>query len=229
MCVSPKIIIFTRNKQTFIENNKDYKNNTFYNFGGVVDTFQEVVKFLRSESKLKKINNADDVQLTFEYIDEKEKLFLPLFFKTLIDKLSNNNMEKYTSSLYDEFSKNEKVNNLLGSIKTFSDIPFEILSKYYARLYTAESDFYKNINKDLGLNKVVKYLPYIKTLYEGVKLKSLPLANKNILYRGSKISNEEIIKIKEYINKNKQVYQVQSYFLNPFYHFQKIKKLRIIF
>ena len=106
MCVAPKIIIFTRNRQTFIENNKDYQNNTFYNFGGVVDTFQEVVKFLRSESELKKINNADDVQLTFEYIDKKEKLLLPLFFKTLIDNISNNNMEKYTSSLYDEFSKN---------------------------------------------------------------------------------------------------------------------------
>ena len=61
MCVAPKIIIFTRNKQTFVKSNKDYQNNTFYNFGGVVDTFQEVVKFLRSESELKKINNEDDV------------------------------------------------------------------------------------------------------------------------------------------------------------------------
>ena len=171
MCVAPKIIIFTRNKQKFKETNKDYQNNKFYNFGGVVDSFQEVVKFLRSENELKKINNADDVQLTFEYIDKKEKLFLPLFFKTLIDNILNNNMEKYTSSLYDEFSKNEKVKKLLGSIRSLSDIPIEILSKYYARLYTAESDFYKNINKDLGLNKVEKYLPYIKTLYEGVKLK----------------------------------------------------------
>ena len=101
-------------------------------------------------------------------------------------------LEKYTSSLYDEFSKNEKVKNLLGSIKSLSDIPIEILSKYYARLFTAESDFYKNINKDLGLNKKEKYLQYIKTLYEGVKLKSLPLASDNILYRGAKISKDEI-------------------------------------
>ena len=172
MCFAPKIIIFTRNKQKFIENNKDYFNNTFYNFGGVVDTFQEVIKFLKNESESKKLNYTDDIQLTFEYIDKKEKLLLPLFFKTLIDNISNNNMERYTSSLYDEYSKNEKVNNLLGSIKNMSEIPIEILSKYYARLYTAESDFYKNINKDLGLNRVEKYLPYIKILYEGVKLKN---------------------------------------------------------
>ena len=193
MCVAPKIIIFTRNKQ--------------------------------NESESKKLNYTDDIQLTFEYIDKKEKLLLPLFFKTLIDNISNNNMERYTSSLYDEYSKNEKVNNLLGSIKNMSEIPIEILSKYYARLYTAESDFYKNINKDLGLNRVEKYLPYIKILYEGVKLKSLPLANKNILYRGSKISNDEIIKIKEYINKKIKDLPSSIVFSKSFLSFTKDKNV----
>ena len=170
MCVAPKIIILTTNKQIFIDNNKDYLNNEFFNFGGVVDTFQEVTNFLKNESKLKKLNNEDDIQLTFEFIDKKEKLLLPLFFKTLIDNISKNKMDKYTSSLYDEYSKNEKIQNLLGSIKSIPNIPIEILSKYYARLYTAESDFHKNLNKELGLNKVEKYLPFIKTLYESVKL-----------------------------------------------------------
>ena len=61
--------------------------------------------------------------------------------------------------------------------------------------------FHKNINRDLGLNKTGNYLLFIRTLYEGVKLKSLPLANNNILYRGSLISNEEIKKIKVYLSK----------------------------
>ena len=113
----------------------------------------------------------------------------------------------------------------VASIKSLSDIPIEILSKYYARLYTAESDFYKNINKDLGLNKVEKYLPYIKTLYEGVKLKSLPLANKNILYRGSKISNDEIIKIKEYINKKIKGLPSSIVFSKSFLSFTKDKNI----
>ena len=78
MYVAPKIIIFTRNKKIFNKNNKFYQNNSFYNYGGVVDTFQEVKKFLKKEK-------IDDVQLTFEYIDKKEKLLLPLFFKALID------------------------------------------------------------------------------------------------------------------------------------------------
>ena len=51
----------------------------------------------------------------------------------------------------------------------------------------------------MGFNKKEKYLPYIKILYEGVKLKSLKLASNNILYRGAKIFNEEINTIKQYI------------------------------
>ena len=226
MCVAPKIIIFTKAKENFLKNNKDLRNNTFYNFGGVVDTFQEVINFIKDETKLKKINKENDIQLTFEYIDKKEKLLLPLFYKVLIDNISKNNMDKFTSSLYDEYSKdNYNIQNLLGPIKNISDIPIEILSKYYARLYTAESKFYDDINKDLGLNKSEKYLPYIKTLYEGVKLKSLPLANNNILYRGSKISNDEIIKIKEYINKKIKGLPSSIVFSKSFLSFTKDKNI----
>ena len=155
------------------------------------------------------MKKADDIQLTFEYIDSIEKLTIPIFFKSLIDNASIDNMDEYTNSLYNDYSKNnDKLKILLDSIKSMRNIPIEILSKYYARLYTIESNFYKDINKDLLLNKKEKYLSFIKTLYEGVKLKSLSLASNNILYRGSKISNEEVKNIKSYLNKK-------------FYHFQK--------
>ena len=78
----------------------------------------------------------------------------------------------------------------------------EILSKYYARLFTIYSDFHKDLNQDLRLNKKEKYLPYIKTLYEGVKLESLPLATANKLYIFSFIINKEINNIRKYL-KNK--------------------------
>ena len=187
MCVAPKIIIFTKDKEKFIENNKDYQKNTnlFYKFGGISTSLNEIKKFLKDEIIPTKIKKPDDIQLTFEYIDSMEKLTLPIFFKSLIDNVSINNMEDYTNSLYNTYSKdNDNLKKLLGSIKSMINVPIELLSKYYARLYTIESDFYRNINKDLGLNKKEKYLPFIKTLYEGVKLKSLSLASNNILYRG---------------------------------------------
>ena len=136
-------------------------------------------------------------QLTFEYIDSKEKLLLPMFFKTLIDKISYENMEKYTKSLYILYSeKNLNIRKLREQIIIMKNIPIEILSKYYARLFTFDSNFQRELNKDLRQNKKEKYLPYIKIFYEGVKLKSLPLSKDNLLYRGGIISNNEIDKIK---------------------------------
>ena len=134
-------------------------------------------------------------------------------------------MDKYTSYLYDEYSKNERIKNLLDSIRYISDIPVEILSKYYARLYTAQSQFYQNINKELGQNKVDKYLPFIKTLYEGVKLKSLPLSNDKLLFRGGKISNDEIGKIQYYINNKIQGLPSSIVFSKSFLSFSKDKSV----
>ena len=226
--VAPKIIVFTKNVEKFKEINKEYENidNIFYSSYGVVNSFFEIINFLKKGLTSNKINIPDCARLTFEYIDKKEKLLLPLFFKTLIEKCSNEDMKNYTSDLYTKYSVNsDNVKNLLGSIMNMSNIPVEILSKYYARLYTIESDFYKEINKELSDNRVGKYLPFIKTLYEGVKYQSLPLSTENVLYRGSKISNDEIISIKK-----KKKTRFDNCFFEIIFIFLKTKrKSRIIF
>ena len=202
MYIAPKIIVFTKNKENFVKENKDYK-------------------------KIKEIKKQyDDVQLTFERIDKKEKLVLPIFFKTLIDTISNDNMEKYTDELYETYSKERKdLKSLLGSIASMKNIPIEILSRFYSRLYTADSTFHRNINKDLGLNKKEIYLPFIKTLYEGVKFKSLPLSNDKVLYRGSKISNVEINDIKNYMKKKIEGLPSSIVFSKSFLSFSKEKNV----
>jgi len=203
--VVPKIIIFTLNKERFLDLNKDYKENTFYSLGGIETSFDRIKSFIFNPQNRKDIEQENS--LTFEYIDCKEKLILPLFYKSLIEITSKDNIEKYTEHLYKKYSTNNEVDKLLNPIKNIKDIPIELLSKYYARLYTLESKFYEDINKDLKDNKKDNYynsyyMPYVKILYEGIKLKSLKLASNNILYRGGKISLEEIIKIKDYL-KNK--------------------------
>ena len=156
-------------------------------------------------------SNSDD-QLTFVYIDNKEQLFLPLFVKNIIDSIQYNNMKSYTKKLYNKYSDdNSQIEELLDPI-AIQKIPIELLSKYYARLYTIESNFCKDMNKNLrGLNNLENYLPYIKTLYEGVKLKSLPLCFNNILYRGSKLSNIEIKKIMNRTNINDKIIFAKSF------------------
>ena len=223
MCVIPKIIVFTRNKEKFREYNKEFlANNLFYTIGGIATTFKEVKKFIKKQDN----SENEETQFTFDYIDNIEKFSLPLFFKSLIDNASNNNMEEYNNSLYDKYSKfGGELKSLLGSIKSMANIPIEILSKYYARLLTVESNFHKDINKDLRLNKIDPYLSLIKTLYEGVKLNSLSLASDKILYRGSLISNEEIEKIKNNLNKKVENLPSSIAFSKTFLAFSKKREI----
>ena len=215
---APKIIIFTTDREKFIKSNKEYKSkeNRFYSYNGVATTINDIILFVNDDDKIfEKIESSlsfkfqsiesdiykkTDIESTFEYIDSKEKLMLPLLFKELIKKLSIDNMKEYTNYLCNTFFENKKVKELLGPIISVSNIPIEIIAKYYARLFTLESNFYKDMNRDLRLNQIEKYLQYIKTLYEGVKLQSLPLVPNCVLYRGARISIDEIIKIKDYIN-----------------------------
>ena len=46
--IIPKIIIFTSNKERFIENNKNYndKYTSFYNLGGIQTSFDDIKKFI---------------------------------------------------------------------------------------------------------------------------------------------------------------------------------------
>ena len=66
----------------------------------------------------------------------------------------NDNIERFSKLLCDEyFNKSNKLDIILNSLKSVSDIPIELLSKYYIRIYTDEdSHFYSDINKDLREN-----------------------------------------------------------------------------
>ena len=151
ICIVPKIVIFTNNINVFLDYNKEYKDmNIFYKFGGITSKFDGVKTFLEnhnekvSKDKLetKDLNDTDQIRLTFEYIDRKEKLMLPLFFKALIDIKPIDEIEQYTNLLYNTYSEeNSQIKYLLSPIKSIPNIPIEILCKYYARLYTSESSF----------------------------------------------------------------------------------------
>ena len=200
--VIPKIIIFTKDKQKFVEDTKIIDlNNCFYTLRGIHTSFKEIIKFIINPLKKKKNKEEEEIQLTFEFIDCKEKLLLPMFYKILIDITSKEKIEKYIELLYNKYSNNSKVKKLLNSIQSMLNIPIKLLSKYFARLYTLDSDFYVDLNRDLRENKKDNILPFIKILYEGVKLNSLPISSDKELYRGSKISKDEIKIIQNYLNK----------------------------
>ena len=212
--IIPKIIVFTGNKKDFYENNRDFLDiigHPFYNFGGIKYLFKEINNFLLENSKkdddIKKKENKNNLnetqisnlskdyesKLIFEYLDCKEKLVLPLFYKTLIEIVENDKIEQFSKELYNKYKDKKNLKNLLSSIININKIPIELLSKYFSRMYTdSKSRFYYHLNNDLREGQSNIYLPYIKVLYEGVRLQSLDLASDKILYRGGKLSNEEI-------------------------------------
>ena len=230
--IIPKIIIFTDNKEEFINKNIKHRkliNNLFYNSGGIKTNIKEINKYIINSMYKKKelLHREDSKQLSFENIDCKEKLLLPLFYKTLIELSQNDNIEQFTKSLCNKYgNKSKELDMILNSLNTVSDIPIEILSKYYTRVYTdKDSHFYNDINKDLREKNQNNYLSYIKVLYKGIKLQSLPISNDKMLYHGSILLNKDIEKIKKYLNNTIDNLPGAIIFSKAFLSFNKDKNI----
>ena len=167
--------------------------------------------------------------MIFDYIDDIEQLIIPIFHKVLID-MSYDSFDYYTLSMYDEFSKdNSNIKKLLNQVICFKRPPIEILCKYYIRAYTMKSPLYGNLNQDLRKKIITKNLPFIKLLYADLKLKSLPLAINQHLYRGTGISDKEIVKLKDYIKNKKEGLPSAIVFSKSFLSFSKERKIAIDF
>ena len=209
ICFIPKIIIFTENNNEFLNSikNKNFINDPFYNSGGVETDFDKIIQYIEINKKKSKIflNREDEGHLSFDYIDNKEKLALPLLYKYLIEFNEKDN-ESFIKYLYTNYYiKSREIRNFIDSIISIKNIPIELLSKFYARIYTdSESKFFSDLNKNLRNSRRDEYLAFIKVLYEGVKLKSFPLASNIPLFRGTVLMQKEIQIINSYFNKGKK-------------------------
>ena len=73
MYITPQIIVFTRDENSFLNYNKNYKDkeNKFYNFCGIATKFPEIIKFLNT-----KLNNSKpNTEKSKIYNYEKKKEF----------------------------------------------------------------------------------------------------------------------------------------------------------
>ena len=230
--VIPKIIIFLGNKEKYLENqnfaNLKYINDPFYNSGGVHNNFEEIKQFIMSPVENSKVmlKRDDDENLIFDYIDSKEKLLLPMFYKSLIKITPEDKADLFTKKLNEKYSpKCKELKNLLDPIMSLKNIPPQLLSKYYSRIFTSESDFYSDLNNELRLKNTDNYLPYIKVLYEGVKLDSLSLSSNKKLFRGGRLSGKEISKLYEFKKYQKPGLPAGIVFSKTFLSFTKDKEI----
>ena len=204
--IVPKIVIFTSNVsglKNSLGKDQNIIGDKFYNIGGIKTDLDQIKQFIKDYS-VKKNKNPIKIDeenfLNFDYLDSKEKLVFPLFYKHLIAFTAHDN--QFYNFLHTRYyNKSNEITHFIDSISDLNDIPIEILSRYYVRIYTEDSDFYKELNQNLREKKRDIYLSYIKVLYEGIKLKALPFSNDKILFRGAQLSNEEIAKMEKFKKK----------------------------
>ena len=195
-------------------------NNSFYNSGGVFDDYEEVAKYLdkfNSNFSKKQINGnlynlSYEGLFTFNYLKSDIELLAPILYKDIITKkkISYDEIKIFNDFLLSY--GNSDINYLIEPLSLLKNIPIEIISKYWTRVYTIESKFYRELNNKLMKSDIKLYDIYIRTLYFGLDSNSLFSNSKDKLYRGSMISEDEIEKI---INcKNQKVMVFSKAFLS---------------
>ena len=225
--VIPQIIIFNPKKRQLSSRRKNLfnccakeKDYRFYLNEGIKINFDEVKDSIESHieslEKLKNYgyNNSSNnshvehrdkqSDLLFYGVKEEKDLMLPTtFFKILLkSELEENN--EFIQEIKKTYMKDPNYNILLYPIAKYQNIPVELLSKYYIRMYTIEGNFYKIMKQNLfkkNQNNYI-YLPYIKTLYAGLEKEALKTYNGK-LYRAQILSDEQIKEL-EKIEKSKE-------------------------
>ena len=112
------------------------------------------------------------------------------------------------------YQDDKKYKSLFNPITTIPDIPIELLSKYYARMYTINGNFFEKMKRDLLIDynkNNILYQSYIKTIYEGVEKKALKTLDsfENLqLYSAQYFTEKQIKEINDYRQNTVDYYQV---------------------
>ena len=220
----PISIIFTRNKKNLEEkidiNYKKYLEDKFYNPLGISDTIENLIKSIKYYIKELnyKINNIKLGNIlppkdykdcrTFEYvlINNGYQLIYPYLYTKITKNIELSNKEIYKTNIHilEEYGEMKQIKNLILPLLNIKNIPYNILGKFWGRIYTIECPFYKNLNNNLMKLENKYYNQYIQLLYLG--LKEFEYKGNDMLYRGTNISDDEFQKLNNfYKNKNKNI------------------------
>ena len=225
MMIIPKIIIYFKGLKEEFENlNHDINTiytNQFYNIIGMKNNFDEIIDYLKQSIKN---NNIPKEIFEIENIDDIKKLFLPIYFKTLINLDNYYDFDKFISFLEKKYYNNDKLLNLVDQINSFKNIPKKLLCKYLIRIYMLETHLKKRINDNLLKGITDNYLDYIKIIFEGIKLNSLSSPTNENLYYATILTNEKICLLKENLKKKNNDLPNSIIFSKSFITFTKNKE-----
>ena len=195
----PKIIIFTSESTKPKIKNMSIINDSFYNVGGFVIKFEEVLSFLNKNSFVKELNFTRALrrermgtggEFSFELLlESKNDLVGPIYLSRLFKEPEEKHCKIFDKYLIDNYG--DIMKELISQIYNVS-CPISLRIKYWLRAYTLETKFYKDMNANLMKDNIKPYIPYIQLLYSGSMINNFTFSYTNKLYRGALIKKEEI-------------------------------------
>ena len=212
--ICPVIMIFTSiNKIGLIKSNIiKLDKYPFFDTNLVYSNYGEVESQLLSQNEYhphkidshSKYKEENDNYFSFEYINESKELILPLHMIEFIEMPNDSEILTFNEFLLDKYSDSDKMHELIQQLLLNTKIPFPVLVKYWARAYTLESNFYRQMNIDLVKKAGNIFDVFIRVLYQGLLNNIIVYFNEKTLYRGALIKLDEIKYIKDSLNKKKE-------------------------
>ena len=187
---------------------KKYANDPFYNPGGVVTEFQEVIYFLKmdknEENDIQRIseqnnyNNLNDDKI-FTFISNNIKnISFPIILKKFSSRFINEDeIEKFKRFVKTNYYNILEENGLIDFFDSKIKIPYYLYSKIFIRLYTMESPFYHDLKKALSNGFYSDFNQFIFTLYYGLNRKIIKDFHDRPLYKFIKMSEQDFNEIKK--------------------------------
>ena len=237
-------IVFGKNKNNLYS--KPYANDLYLNPGGIVDDFVEVIEYIQKPNLrfLKDINENIDIipnkeknnkfGNTFKYAQSLSDITLPIILTEIIKKnlIEDKDIKSFENFIFFKYLNSQFNQRIIPLTKPSLEkdvyIPLKKRAKFLLRLYTHETDFYKEMNRELTKrNDFGPYKAYILISYFSIQNKSLKSFVDDKLYRKSLLSKKEmdnIIKIFELKKHNiNQLNEISSviYYSKPFLSFTK--------
>jgi len=187
--LNENIVVFCGSKKGVLfwcENNNIYIDENL-----VFDRFEDLKEYLIDQNI-----TENDEEYSFEIIRNNNELILPIFYQDFFNAPTNESIYLFQNLLKETYKNNITISKLLKQIDNVYDI--STLCKYWMRIYSEDTNFYKEMNKALRKRKnIFKYMTFVKIFYQSLKLNIFkPMIKK--LYRGSIISKKEFENFKKF-------------------------------
>lgn len=257
MCFHPRIFVFTWDKNLFYEKCKKEKISLkvpFFIEKEVYSHFDEIkqILFQQNINQISNDNNlvtnhfngiyerdnimrlgdflsgnGNNEDLTFERVENLKELQSLILYFQLLKEPDSNGILQFNRFLISKF-KDNKINYLIEQIINDAYIPSEILLKYWIRIYTLDSNFYREMNESLRKKDSKEYSTFIREIYKGFRNNLLNPFVSGKLYRGSQISKVELDNLKKLYDKENKFPDIKV-LIRSFLSFSKNKAKAIGF